>query len=62
MRRLGWRAKCLVPSNHRLPVEARRSVLDAGEGNPHDVLQRAGMTWESLAGWLQGPLDATWPF
>lgn len=36
-----------------LPVAARRAVL-----NEPDRLAAAGMTWESLAGWLQGPLDA----
>jgi hypothetical protein len=39
-----------------VPVADRREVLrrpDAAE-----VLNRAGMTWESLAGWLQGPMDA----
>jgi hypothetical protein len=35
------------------PVEERRALLDDPE-----ALQRAGMTWESLAGWLQGPMDA----
>lgn len=34
-----------------LPVDQRRSVSS-------DLLVAAGMTWESLAGWLQGPLDA----
>jgi len=34
-----------------LPVEDRRSVT-AGQ------LAEAGFTWESLAGWLQGPMDA----
>lgn len=37
-------------------VEERRSLLqrpDAGF-----VLREAGMTWEALAGWLQGPMDA----
>lgn len=36
-----------------LPVEDRRRVLD----DP-DALARAGITWEALAGWLQGPMDA----
>lgn len=36
-----------------LPVESRRAFLD----NPQ-VLAEAGMTWESLSGWLQGPMDA----
>ncbi|WP_116114943.1 TROVE domain-containing protein [Amycolatopsis ruanii] len=35
-----------------LPVERRRAALDPAE------LRTAGMTWEALAGWLQGPLDA----
>jgi hypothetical protein len=37
-----------------LPVEQRRDVLTDPER-----LRAAGMTWESLAGWLQGPMDAT---
>ncbi|MFI6450386.1 TROVE domain-containing protein [Streptosporangium amethystogenes] len=36
-----------------LPVDLRRAVL----GDP-GRLRAAGMTWESLAGWLQGPMDA----
>jgi len=36
-----------------LPVVDRRAML----ANPQR-LAAAGMTWESLAGWLQGPLDA----
>ena len=36
-----------------LPVQDRRAVLDQPA-----QLSAAGMTWESLAGWLQGPLDA----
>ncbi|WP_283133975.1 LAGLIDADG family homing endonuclease [Rhizohabitans arisaemae] len=36
-----------------LPVEQRRSVLSEPER-----LGRAGVTWEALAGWLQGPMDA----
>lgn len=35
-----------------LPVERRRAVTDPR------VLARAGMTWESLAGWRQQPMDA----
>jgi hypothetical protein len=41
----------------RLPVEERRGVLPASDGPQR--LHAAGMTWEALAGWLQGPLDAT---
>lgn len=36
------------------PVDQRRDVL----ANHSELLQRAGMTWEALAGWLQGPMDA----
>lgn len=36
-----------------LPVDQRREVLSSPQ-----VLKNAGMTWESLAGWLQGPMDA----
>jgi TROVE domain-containing protein len=36
-----------------LPVEGRRAVLDRPE-----ALGEAGMTWERLSGWLQGPMDA----
>ncbi|MEU4251864.1 TROVE domain-containing protein [Amycolatopsis sp. NPDC026612] len=48
-------------------LRARAELLswDAGRrralfGRPDaaDVLHAAGMTWESVAGWLQGPLDA----
>lgn len=35
-----------------IPVGERREWLDA------DGLAAAGMTWESLSGWLQGPMDA----
>lgn len=37
-----------------VPVEQRRAVLMHGE----QVLAPAAMTWEQVAGWLQGPLDA----
>lgn len=39
-----------------LPVEERRAVV-TGE-DAADRLAAAGMTWEALAGWLQGPMDA----
>ncbi|WP_405012093.1 TROVE domain-containing protein [Kitasatospora sp. NBC_01539] len=39
-----------------LPVEERRAVV-TGPGGA-ERLAAAGMTWEALAGWLQGPLDA----
>ncbi|MEU6661275.1 TROVE domain-containing protein [Streptomyces sp. NPDC046821] len=39
------------------PVGQRRQVL----ADHQELLQRAGMTWEALAGWLQGPMDkAAW--
>jgi hypothetical protein len=40
-----------------LPVDQRRAVLTAPDGV--ERLAAAGVTWEALAGWLQGPMDAT---
>ncbi|MFF4213918.1 TROVE domain-containing protein [Streptomyces sp. NPDC001796] len=43
----------------RLPVERRRAVVT--EPGAAGRLAAAGMTWEALAGWLQGPMDkAAW--
>ncbi|GAA2798352.1 TROVE domain-containing protein [Kitasatospora sp. CM 4170] len=39
-----------------LPVEDRRAAVTAEGGA--ERLAAAGLTWEALAGWLQGPLDA----
>ncbi|MFJ6936377.1 TROVE domain-containing protein [Streptomyces sp. NPDC101132] len=39
-----------------LPVAERRPVVTGAGGA--ERLARAGLTWEALAGWLQGPLDA----
>ncbi|MBT2386816.1 TROVE domain-containing protein [Streptomyces sp. ISL-11] len=40
-------------------AESRRLLLSTAEGRRR--LHEAGMTWESLAGWLQGPMDrAAW--
>lgn len=39
-----------------LPVNERRPALLAEGGS--DRLRFAGLTWEAVAGWLQGPLDA----
>lgn len=39
-----------------LPVEQRRALVLGEDGQAR--LRAAGMTWEALAGWLQGPLDA----
>lgn len=36
------------------PVEQRRALFTRPDAA--DVLRRAGMTWEAVAGWLQGPL------
>ncbi len=42
-----------------LPVERRRAVVTAPGGA--ERLAAAGITWEALAGWLQGPMDkAAW--
>ncbi|GAA3646209.1 TROVE domain-containing protein [Streptomyces chitinivorans] len=37
-----------------VPAGERRRILTRDRG----LLERAGMTWEALAGWLQGPMDA----
>ncbi|WP_413100295.1 TROVE domain-containing protein [Streptomyces sp. Inha503] len=39
-----------------LPQWERRAVLERPDAA--DALRTAGMTWEALAGWLQGPMDA----
>lgn len=38
-----------------VPVAERRAVLEAP--GAAERLRAAGITWESLAGWLQGPMD-----
>lgn len=40
------------------PAEERAALLRSLGGNAPTVLAEAGMTWEALAGWLQGPMDA----
>jgi hypothetical protein len=40
----------------KVPVAERRALLDAPDF--YQKLMDAGMTWESLSGWLQGPMDA----
>jgi hypothetical protein len=52
-----------VLTTHRelmaVPVEERRAVVTSPGGA--ERLAAAGMTWEALAGWLQGPMDkAAW--
>jgi TROVE domain len=39
-----------------LPMDKRRAFLSRPDAQ--DRLAEAGVTWEALAGWLQGPLDA----
>ncbi|MFF0274059.1 TROVE domain-containing protein [Streptomyces sp. NPDC004330] len=39
-----------------LPVDERRALVTGPGGS--ERLAAAGMTWEALAGWLHGPLDA----
>lgn len=39
-----------------IPVGERRAFLD--EPTSEGKLKAAGITWEALSGWLQGPLDA----
>ncbi|MGW2068299.1 TROVE domain-containing protein [Streptomyces sp. NPDC001953] len=56
-------ASSTVLTAHRelmaIPVEQRRAVVTAPGGA--ERLAAAGMTWEALAGWLQGPMDkAAW--
>lgn len=41
---------------NRIPVQERRAVLDRPDAER--VLAAAGLTWERLSGWLQGPLHA----
>lgn len=38
------------------PVDRRRELFRLPRGEVAAVLRRAGMTWESVAGWLQGPM------
>ncbi|MEH0627819.1 TROVE domain-containing protein [Streptomyces stelliscabiei] len=43
----------------KMPVDRRRPALS--DPNVTDQFRDAGMTWEALAGWLQGPMDkAAW--
>jgi hypothetical protein len=40
------------------PSEKRRGLFAHADYAASTVLRSAGMTWESVAGWLQGPMDA----
>lgn len=46
----------------QMSVGVRKAFIGStGGGRVPDILQNSGMTWESLAGWLQGPMDsAAW--
>ncbi|MEV7122310.1 TROVE domain-containing protein [Kitasatospora griseola] len=49
----------MLTAHHRLlavPVAERGALLD--DPDAAGMLAAAGMTWEALAGWLQGPMDA----
>jgi hypothetical protein len=48
---LRWQAALMA-----LPVAARRILIS--EPAASEQLHEAGMTWESMSGWLQGPMDA----
>ncbi|WP_280260288.1 TROVE domain-containing protein [Nocardia abscessus] len=50
---LGARAELMAR-----PVQQRRALFDDAE-RARATLHAAGMTWEAVAGWLQGPMDAT---
>ena len=64
-RRHGHRGTEILPTSlstlyHRsvlmdIPIEERRAVLELPSAG--ELLKLAGMTWESLAGWLNGPMD-----
>jgi hypothetical protein len=41
------------------PVAQRRVLFTNRADSVASVLRDAGMTWEAVAGWLQGPMDAT---
>lgn len=42
-----------------VPVTDRRAIVDkAIASNDFSELSSAGLTWENLSGWLQGPMDA----
>ena len=42
-----------------LPVEKRKElVAEAAKSKDFSALEGAGLTWENLSGWLQGPMDA----
>lgn len=41
----------------QVPVSERRAFLERARLEEGSLLREAGMTWESLSGWLQGPMD-----
>ena len=42
-----------------IPAPERADALHSWGGNAADRLADGGMTWEALAGWLQGPMNRT---
>lgn len=40
------------------PLDKRRALFDERGDSAPAVLRAAGMTWEAVAGWLQGPMTA----
>lgn len=50
---LQWRQKL-----DAVPVGERSAYLRHPDTLSPESFQKAGMTWESLSGWLQGPMDA----
>lgn len=40
------------------PVEKRRALFRKDRHTVSSVLRQAGMTWEAVAGWLQGPMTS----
>jgi hypothetical protein len=39
------------------PVEKRKQILSTAVGR--ETIKTAGITWEAMSGWLQGPMDKT---
>jgi|SRR5882672_798590 len=41
-----------------MPVRSRKALIGKGGTEVQSLFKNAGMTWEALSGWLQGPMDA----
>lgn len=60
--RLDFKALTTISAHEemmRIPVGQRRAYLELtlDDGDVSNLLDASGMTWEMLAGWLQGPMD-----